>query len=36
MAGRSVVRLVRQPAAVVPSVIFPLFLLEVELLLITP
>jgi len=30
MAGRSVVRLVRQPAAVVPSVIFPLFLLAVN------
>jgi ABC-2 type transport system permease protein len=30
MAGRSVVRLVRQPAAVIPSVIFPLFLLAVN------
>jgi ABC-2 type transport system permease protein len=30
MAGRSVVRLLRQPAAVVPSVIFPLFLLAVN------
>jgi ABC-2 type transport system permease protein len=30
MAGRSVVRLLRQPAAVVPSVVFPLFLLAVN------
>jgi ABC-2 type transport system permease protein len=30
MASRSVVRLLRQPAAVVPSVIFPLFLLAVN------
>ncbi len=30
MASRSVVRLVRQPAAVVPSVIFPMFLLAVN------
>ncbi len=30
MAGRSVVRLVRQPAAVIPSLIFPLFLLAVN------
>jgi ABC-2 type transport system permease protein len=30
MAGRSVVRLVRQPAAVIPSVVFPLFLLAVN------
>ena len=30
MAGRSIVRLIRQPAAVIPSVIFPLFLLAVN------
>jgi ABC-2 type transport system permease protein len=30
MAGRSVVRLIRQPAMIVPSVIFPLFLLAVN------
>ncbi|MGK2955888.1 MAG: ABC transporter permease [Solirubrobacterales bacterium] len=30
MAGRSVTRLVRQPATIVPSVIFPLFLLAVN------
>ena len=30
MAGRSVTRLVRQPAAIIPSVIFPLFLLAVN------
>lgn len=30
MGGRSVIRLVRQPALVIPSVIFPLFLLAVN------
>jgi len=30
MAGRSVTRLIRQPAAIIPSVIFPLFLLAVN------
>ena len=30
MAARSVTRLVRQPAAIIPSVIFPLFLLAVN------
>lgn len=30
MAGRSIVRLIRQPAMVIPSVIFPLFLLAVN------
>lgn len=30
MAGRSIIRLVRQPAAIVPSLIFPIFLLAVN------
>jgi ABC-2 type transport system permease protein len=30
MAGRSVLRLVRQPAAIVPSLVFPMFLLAVN------
>ena len=30
MAGRSVTRLIRQPAAIVPSLIFPIFLLAVN------
>ena len=30
MAGRSVIRLIRRPAAIIPSVIFPLFLLAVN------